>query len=190
MIAVVLAAGIDWLEGLLPLLFVGFWILSQIAAVIRRVRGAGDVPAERRPPQRVPEPRPEQPLLERTELERQVEEFLRSRMTGGRQPVAAPAERSPQERKRDRRATKPLPRKQPVPRDGASPPDDVAQHVQEAFAHELSHLQTTLARKSTEPATKPVASAAAELTTMLRSPETIRQVMLLREVLERPTQRW
>ena len=30
------AAGLDWLEGLLPALFVGFWILSQVFAIFRR----------------------------------------------------------------------------------------------------------------------------------------------------------
>ena len=33
------AAGIDWLEALLPILFVGFWIVSQIVAVIRKISG-------------------------------------------------------------------------------------------------------------------------------------------------------
>ena len=33
------AAGIDWLEALLPILFVGFWIVSQIVAVIRKIAG-------------------------------------------------------------------------------------------------------------------------------------------------------
>ncbi|MBT6458735.1 MAG: hypothetical protein HOK57_02815 [Planctomycetaceae bacterium] len=33
------AAGFDWLEAVLPLLFVLIWIISQIVAVFRRVRG-------------------------------------------------------------------------------------------------------------------------------------------------------
>ena len=37
-----LAAGFDWLEAVLPLLFLFLWIISQVAAVVRRVtRGAG-----------------------------------------------------------------------------------------------------------------------------------------------------
>ena len=33
------AAGFDWLEAILPLLFVLIWIISQVVAVLRRVRG-------------------------------------------------------------------------------------------------------------------------------------------------------
>ena len=33
------AAGFDWLEAILPLLFVLIWIISQVVAVFRRVRG-------------------------------------------------------------------------------------------------------------------------------------------------------
>jgi hypothetical protein len=33
------AAGFDWLEAILPLLFVLIWIVSQVVAVFRRVRG-------------------------------------------------------------------------------------------------------------------------------------------------------
>ncbi len=33
------AAGFDWLEAILPLLFVLIWIISQVFAVLRRVRG-------------------------------------------------------------------------------------------------------------------------------------------------------
>jgi hypothetical protein len=37
-----LAAGFDWLEAVLPLLFLFLWIISQVAAVVRRItRGAG-----------------------------------------------------------------------------------------------------------------------------------------------------
>ena len=39
------AAGFDWIEGLLPLLFVIFWIVSQVVNVVRRVAGGGGPPA-------------------------------------------------------------------------------------------------------------------------------------------------
>ncbi|MGA1618929.1 MAG: FmdB family zinc ribbon protein, partial [Pirellulales bacterium] len=39
--APLLAAGFDWLEGLLPLLFVFIWIVSQVLNVFRRVAAAG-----------------------------------------------------------------------------------------------------------------------------------------------------
>ena len=39
--APLLAAGFDWLEALLPLLFVFIWIVSQVLNVFRRVAAAG-----------------------------------------------------------------------------------------------------------------------------------------------------
>ncbi|MEI7861456.1 MAG: hypothetical protein WCJ21_02445, partial [Planctomycetota bacterium] len=44
-----LAAGFDWLEAVLPFLFVVIWIISQIMALFRRVSGggAGAAPAPR-----------------------------------------------------------------------------------------------------------------------------------------------
>jgi hypothetical protein len=38
---VLFAAGFDWLEALLPFLFVAFWIVSQVFAVFRRLQGGG-----------------------------------------------------------------------------------------------------------------------------------------------------
>ena len=74
----ILAAGIDWLEALLPLAFVAFWIISQIVNVIRSLSGAGRQPQPQpaRGPRRPPAaPRPA--ADPRAELERQIEEFLR-----------------------------------------------------------------------------------------------------------------
>lgn len=190
MAAMLIAAGIDWLEGLLPLLFVGFWILSQIMAVFRRVRGS-DVVIERRPPQQPPEGqvfRRDRPL-DRTELERQVEEFLRSRLAQRPQPAETPAAemtRRGQQKMRESRGPRPAPAREAAPRE-----TDVARHVQDAFGHELAHLETSLTEATPEqPARTAPATTAATLAAMLRNPQSIRRVILLREVLERPTERW
>jgi len=74
---------------------------------------------------------------------------------------------------------------------------DVARHVQDAYAHELSHLQSGLDKATDEPA-KGVSSqppprgglAARDLVAAARDPATIRQAILLREILERPVDRW
>jgi hypothetical protein len=82
----------------------------------------------------------------------------------------------------------------------------VSQHVHDAFSHELKHLRGGLAdgnmpsnqssnQSSNLPAdgvaaTRAAPSQAAELVQLLRSPATIRQVILLREVLDRPVDRW
>jgi len=78
----------------------------------------------------------------------------------------------------------------------------VASHVREAFAHDLKHDRTPLAKPAparrpdaSAPATPPAATnkrakIAAELAQALRNPASIRQAILLREVLERPADRW
>ena len=87
---------------------------------------------------------------------------------------------------------------------------DVARHVQDAFAHDLKHdrpgiglanapLRAGRSPLAGQPAAAPAApkrtaklpvSTAAELLEALRNPATIRQTILLREVLERPVDRW
>jgi hypothetical protein len=65
--------------------------------------------------------------------------------------------------------------------------------VQDAFSHELTHLRGSIAHEEPKaggaPRT-PAPSQADELVHLLRSPATIRQVILLREILDRPVDRW
>lgn len=202
---ILFAAGLDWLENLLPLLFVGFWILSQVFAVFRRVAGNGR-PVDP-PVVRVPEPaRPAPPPMkreDREELEKQIEEFLR-RATGEPAPKPTPKPTpKPRAPQTPPAVVKPAPVAKPLP----SPPKpmiatDVASHVREAFAHDLKHDRQPLAKPAAArrpdelaPATPPAATkqrakVAAELAQALRNPASIRQAILLREVLERPADRW
>jgi outer membrane biosynthesis protein TonB len=183
----IFAAGLDWLEGLLPLLFVGFWILSQVMAVFRRVRGDRPGPVVVREPG--PQPAPPE------ELQRQIEEFLRE--VGMREPQPKPSPPPPPAPPRLREQP-PQPRPQPAVRAAVAPPvksrerrqTDVARHVHDAFAHELSHLESSLARETIEPQQPPATNSVAQVAAILRSPQTIRQALLLREVLERPVDRW
>lgn len=186
----IIAAGIDWLEGLLPLLFVGFWILSQVMAVFRRVGGKKPGPVVIARP-----PAAEQ--VQREDLERQIEDFLRD--VGGRirQPRGEmPSVPTPPPRQRVRERPVPVAQQ---PRVAPPPPlamraghdTDVARHVHDAFAHELSHLESPLARGSIEQPSRPATTTAgAQLAALVRNPQTIRQVILLGVVLERPTDRW
>lgn len=190
---ILFAAGLDWLENLLPVLFVGFWILSQVFAVFRRVAGNGR-PAEP-PVVRRPEPErpaaPQMPAEGREQLEQQIEEFLRR---VNREPAPKPV-------------PKPAPKPALVAKPAPAPPKpmvatDVASHVREAFAHDLKHDRLPLAKPAAArrpdqltPATPPAATKqrakiAAELAQALRNPASIRQAILLREVLERPADRW
>jgi len=243
---VLFAAGFDWLEALLPFLFVAFWIVSQVFAVFRRLQGGGPKPPplprfdRARDPQRLPRPAADDVAAPRTDLEKQIAEFLRE-ATGQqqRQPTTnttnkttpapttrpqpmrsgtrADAERrvSQQSRTQESRSQQSrgqgsrdvaLPRREreskkpavaagktaAITPEGPETNVSVSRHVQDAFARELTHLQGTISQD--EPKTGAVVSTAAsqaeELRHLLRSPATIRQVILLREVLDRPVDRW
>jgi len=88
---------------------------------------------------------------------------------------------------------------------------EIGRHVDDAFSHDLAHGQSGIPaplqdRTATRGTGAPLSSrsgagettasaprpetAAAELVAMLRNPATVRQVILLREVLERPLERW
>jgi len=123
-----LAAGFDWLEAVLPFLFVVIWIISQIMALFRRVSGGGAGGAPEPRPEVIRElPRPPRPLPPAVpsaagdSLERQIEEFKRARQgmpaAGGRAeaPPASRPNRSP------RPAPAPLsPPRRPAPASSSS----------------------------------------------------------------------
>lgn len=210
--ALPLAAGLDWLEGILPLLFLLLWIVSQVRNLFRggdRGKEAGPV---------VVRPAPRQPAADelREDMTRQIEEFLR-RSSGER--VAGPQAGRPRER-----GARPAPRgtaAAPVPprvpvspargqrdqrrqRDAAPPvalppslgslgghATDVSRHVRAAFAHEIDHLPPGLAGADAPATTTPAArSPAADIVAALRDPTALRQLVIVREVLERPIDRW
>ena len=235
---VLFAAGFDWLEAVLPFLFVAFWILSQVFAVFRRLQGGGQKPPAlprfdpARDRQRLPRPPADDVAIPRSDLEKQIAEFLRE-ATGEqqRQPTIkksppAPAKKpqptrpvqrtnaerrvSQESRSQESRSQGPRdvapPRREREPKqpavvagktatitpEGQETNVSVSRHVQDAFARELTHLQGTI--KHDEAKTSDVVSTAAtqaeELRHLLRSPATIRQVIVLREVLDRPVDRW
>ena len=232
MLCVVFAAGLDWLEGLLPALFVGFWILSQVFAIFRRPANRGEQPRPvgrgRRP---LPVPAPTEILDEvpnerldpgellemrpgdRVSLEQEIEKFLAGRRSG-RSPAAAqrePASDHPPSRRARRRGEPrrqrgsvkpprnaeppalPPPLPAPVVVDRPPPPasdTDVARHVDEAFAHDLAHEVPLMLDEKGIAASPHTKTSHASLAAMLRNPATIRQIIVMREVLERPTERW
>lgn len=202
------AAGLDWLEALLPLLFVLFWILSQVVNVIRAVGKA----AQPKPPPAVKPLAVPEVVEARRDLERQLEEFLRR--SGGRaiQPPAAPAprqqkrrqqaERGDQQRGDQQRPTRPRDAAAQPPVAGGLPPDrglgslgghatEVARHVDEAFADDLQHRTAADSAAGTPAARAPLPSTVGrDLAATLREPASLRRLILLREVLERPVERW
>ena len=225
-----LAAGFDWLEALLPILFVGFWILSQVFAVLRRMAGGPaqppviGVPGGPRRDDAVPRPQPD--ADPRAELEQQIADFLRQ-VTGEqadaepqrtrRPPKPQPGKPAPRPRAEQPPRPKPAlstatPQRPAAPmatRDRVGGPADrpvgtldtgsssLARHVQDAFAHDLGHLHSDLETFGDESKKAAVAGSTTgggiqvrDLVTAARDPATIRQAILLREILERPVDRW
>jgi hypothetical protein len=257
---VLLAAGFDWLEALLPFLFVVFWILSQVFAVFRRMQQGGGQkpppplprfdPARDRP--QGPRPPAEDAALPRSDLEKQIAEFLReatgetkrrpvtiksepataprpqptratsrpgSERVGQQQPQSSQRPQSPQrsqssqrsqgseDARREQRQKPPsvaaresaatradvAMREGNATRAGMDANASVARHVKDAFSQELAHLKGELAEDAPKAGTPPATAATQqmdELVQMLRNPATIRQAVLLREVLDRPVERW
>ena len=185
------AAGLDWLEGLLPFLFVMIWIISQ---VMNLFRGAAKPPAGA---PAAPAPRPPRPVpgggqvANRDEqLDGEIEEFLRRTLSRGARPQPVPPPvKPPRPRQRSRRPAAPP----AVPASGraaslATERGDVAGHVATAFAHDLAHESPD--RTVATAARAAEASPASEVLAAVRAPGGLRQLILMREVLERPTDRW
>lgn len=195
-----LAAGFDWLEGLVPLLFVLFWILSQVVNVIRAVGKA----AQPKPPPLAKQPVDPQMVEARRDLERQLQEFLRR--SGDRESAPPPPPAPPRQQKRRQQPQRKDQPRSPGPAAAVSQPasvppspdrplgslgghaTEVARHVEEAFAHDLQH------RAAADPATAARGPAAGgvgrDLAAVLREPASLRRLILLREVLDRPVERW
>jgi hypothetical protein len=223
MTSLIFAAGLDWLEGLLPALFVGFWILSQVFAIFRRPANRGEQAPPMGRDKQQPNPLdagqpPDRELEEgesireilgdRPRLEREIKEFLASRGSDTSRadvrPEVASKRRARQrgDARRSRGSGKPprsadfgttppfLP--SPEATAGPRPPvtgTDIARHVDEAFAHDLAH-EIPIGRGEDAVALPPETTSSHALAAVLRNPATIRQVVVLREVLERPVERW
>jgi hypothetical protein len=223
-----LAAGLDWLEGLLPLLFVMIWIVSQVWGVFRKVAGNGNAkPPKAGPvPRPAPRPVPQAPWLEeeplpadanlRGELEKQIEEFLRETgRSSPSEPRSAPKRPTPARSARQLQTSSQTQRPRAEARTSApaAPPrltsaadgpareraigslaertSDIARHVEDAFADDLVHRRAAASTANAERSGLDVQSAAPlDLVRLLRNPATLRQLVLVREVLDRPVDRW
>ena len=199
-----MAAGLDWLEGLLPLLFVVIWIVSQVMGTLRKAGQARRQAAE--PPQL--REAGDDAARDPQGLDREIEEFLKRSLGGQpkRQPPSPPPSPSSRERSRQRgsgqRQRPPVTAGQPpllpvqqsrvqqsrvqqsrmeATRVGAA---DISSHVEAAFAHDLAHESPGLT--ASRPTNQQAAHPAAHLIAALRSPEGLRQLILMREILERP----
>jgi hypothetical protein len=181
---IVVAAGLDWLEGLLPFLFVLIWIVSQVMNLFRGAANKPPVP----PPANPRRPAPPR-AAGRGEIDAEVEEFMRRSL--GRPPQQPSPVAKPAKPPRPRRpAAPPAEAARPAAAIGQRTREsggDIAGHVAGAFAHDLAHQSPDRVAAAT-PSTVP--SAASDLAAALRAPGGLRQLILMREVLERPTYRW
>lgn len=204
-----IAAGLGWLEGLLPLLFVVIWIVSQVMGVLRK---AGQARREAAGPPQLRDAG-DNAARDPQGLDREIEEFLKRSLSGQpkRQPSPPPPSPSSRERSRQRasgqrqrppvssgqppllpvqqsRVQQPLDQQSLVQqirmaatRVGAA---DISSHVEAAFAHDLAHESPGMT--ASRPTNQQAAHPAAHLVAALRSPEGLRQLILMREILERP----
>lgn len=253
--APLLAAGFDWLEGLLPLLFVFIWIVSQVLNVFRRVATAGRRDED--------DDEEDEDLLELFGNQRNGtrrcpgcgHQFVASaaaiapcpecgRLTLDETPgdldliddLPVPADREAIEAEidaflgRPRRQPPPLPQAaglepRPLlqPTDSLAEPvaamlaaagsaeranDEISRHIHDVFDKGLGRLPDGTVEnpwadlepvkqgprpsrlESVEVDAAVIRATTGNLAALLKNPATIRQAFLLREVLDRPTDRW
>ncbi len=196
-----LANGLDWLETLLPVLFFLFWILAQLVGVVKKVVGGGAGP-QPQPPQPPPIRKPRPVAVDgvgRGDLQDEIREFLRRESPDRRRAMPPPATSPPQPRPpRPRPAPQLVERSKEVPEPMPSrvSGESIAERVRQDFSKELEHLSTPLTADRALASTPPsggatsVLPAAAEIVRSLRSPATLRELIVIREILDRPVDRW
>ena len=223
-----IAAAIDWLETLLPALFVGWWILSQILTVFQRpkkkasekevFRGKKIKPVRTQTENvrpldqpvstiQKPKPKPKDRIepqkvsskkvdSSRRKIEQEIEEFLTKRDAESHTQIQQDLRSEGTQSKETRRRTASMRDRASDPSSGLSveaflerntTKESVAEHVYEAFAHDLKHEVP-----NEEPAKVPnqTQSVSQSFATLLRDPQTLRHLIVMREILDRPIDRW
>lgn len=194
------ANGLDWLETLLPILFFLFWILAQLVGVVKKVVGGGARPQPQRQPPPIRKPRPVAvDGVGRGDLQDEIREFLRRESPDRRPAMPSPATSTPPPRPpRPRPAPQLVERSKEMPKPMPSrvSGESIAERVKQDFSKELEHLSTPLtadrALASSPPSGRVTSGspAAAEIVRSLRSPATLRELVVIREILDRPVDRW
>ena len=159
-------------------------VLQRQIEAFRRGQAAGGIPD---PPRRTPSNPPALPKAPpRREPVAGKPAAARGQEGGVRRSPAPTANRSAA-----------APARQGTPPANNPPPilgghgGEIGRHVDGAFAHDLAHAGIrpgSSDQSAVAPQTVP--TVAHELVAMFRDPKTIRQVILLREVLDRPIDRW
>ena len=180
----------DLIDTLIPVAFVVIWIITQVINAFRNAAKAPPAPARPQPARPVP---PQAPGQGRPpELDRELEEILRRTLgvEPVRQPPSPPRPPKPPKQKQNQKQKKQdaavSPRLPQTVSRGSR--DDVARHVEEAFARDLAHASPSGTAAHSVAAV--AAAPSADLIASLRSPETLRQLIIVREILEVPSHRW
>lgn len=172
------------LDDVIPFLFVVVWVIIQVISFFRKAAQA--MPQGRQAIRPVPPPADGAPGRP-PEIDREIEELLRR--TLGMEPAREPAP-GPRPPKLPKQKPKPKPKKQTVESSAAAERgkrNDVSRHVEEAFAHDLAHESPSgMAIQAAAAGSAP----AADLIASLRSPENVRRLMIVREILDVPSHRW
>ncbi|MFH1264779.1 MAG: hypothetical protein ABIK89_03585 [Planctomycetota bacterium] len=201
-----IAAMEDWI---FPLVVVLFLIISGVGQVLAKVREGQE--AERRRQQAGQRPRGARPARPpaRDPLREEVGQFLRGpenpRAANALEPVAAdlvPDDRSVADHVRQGLGTERFDHLRPeLTGEVALADDRMAEHVHDVFDHEVSRLAGTPGESASLPGAEEAgtpddrvtlipATAAAGLAAMLADPGSLRQAIVLNEILQRPEERW
>ena len=211
-----IAAGIGDVIGILVFIVIG--LLSVAGQIMNKARegkqNAGPPPGQRPRPQ--PQPRQQQgPVV--NEIDQFARQAAQRRAEGGRRPVAQRQGGWPQPAPRRPAAAQPLVEAVPVEllepvaervrthvasgnvgalgsRKLASEVDQAAEnleeHVHDVFDHELGQLSRTPDESARKSGAAIPPTAAAGIAAMLTDPASIRQAIVLTEILQRPEHRW
>lgn len=181
----------DLIDTLIPVLFVVIWIVTQVINAFRNAAKAPPAPV--RPPQ--PRPAPPQAAGQGRppELDRELQEILRRTLgvepTVRQPPSSSRPPKPPKQKQNQKPKNQEVPVSARIPQTGSrGSRDDVARHVEAAFAHDLVHASPSGTAAQSVAAI--AAAPSADLIASLRSPETLRQLIIVREILEVPTHRW
>ncbi len=193
-----LANGLDWLEALLPVLFVLFWILSQLVAVVKKVVNAGERPQQPQQPPPPPVRRPRPVAVDRGErgdLQDEIREFLRREVPDRRPAMPRPVMPRPSPQPATAPQFVERSKEMPEPMPSRVSGESIAERVKQDFAKELEHLSTPLTadRVLASPQSGAAAvtrAASNEIVRSLRSPATLRELVVIHEILDRPVDRW
>lgn len=188
-----------------------FLIISGVGQWLAKVREAQEAEQRRRRQQAAGRPEGPGPAgpPARDPLREEVGQFLRGPekppAPDALEPVAAdlvPDDRSVAEHVRQRIGTEKFDRVRPeLTGETALADDRMAEHVHEVFDHQVSRLADTPGESASLPAAEeaetpddrvtPIpATAAAGLAAMLADPGSLRQAIVLNEILQRPEEHW